>query len=78
MHVAAVNGRLSCLRLLLQHGADVELTKTDGQSALHRAAADDGHLDCVLVLLEHGANRHARDKVGCLRGRWVLGWLYVP
>jgi ankyrin repeat protein len=49
------------MRLLLQHGADVEAIKTNGQSPLHRAA-EEGHLDCVIVLLEHGANRHARDK----------------
>jgi ankyrin repeat protein len=66
LHAAAVNGRLLCMRLLLQHGADVEATKTDGKSALHRAA-EEGHLDCVLVLLEHGANRRVRDKAraGC-------------
>jgi len=55
------SGSVFFMRLLLQHGADVNKVVGDKRSALHSAAAS-GNADAVEVLLENGAN------VNCVSG----------
>ncbi len=55
------SGSLFFLRLLLQHGADVNKVVGDTSSALH-SAAESGNADRVELLLENGAN------VNCVSG----------
>ncbi|KAL4948624.1 hypothetical protein BDW69DRAFT_176101 [Aspergillus filifer] len=52
---AAVNGSEIILRLLLDHGADLEIRNVVGHTALQSACAE-GHLGCAALLLERGAN----------------------
>ena len=62
--------RLDCpniVRLLLQHGADVNVRQNDGLAPLHMASMN-GALEVARVLLEHGANVQAED----VRGRTPL------
>ena len=49
MTVAAENGHLEAVRLLLEAGADKDATTTDGATALS-IAADKGHLEVVRVI----------------------------
>ena len=49
--------------LLLEHGADTELTADHGFTPLH-AAAQNGNRELVALLLAHGANRSARSENG--------------
>ncbi|KAL0589014.1 Ankyrin repeat and SOCS box protein 12 [Plecturocebus cupreus] len=54
LRLAASYGHLSCLRVLLAHGADVDSLDVKAQTPLFTAVSH-GHLDCVRVLLEAGA-----------------------
>ena len=51
------------VRLLLEHGADVNVRQYIGLTPLHRASMD-GALEVARVLLEHGANVQAEDNSG--------------
>ena len=58
LRVAATNGHLAAVRLLLERGADPNVPEpgiAPFGGAL-RSAAGDGHLEIVRLLLEHGAN----------------------
>ncbi|XP_066105487.1 ankyrin repeat and SOCS box protein 12 [Saccopteryx bilineata] len=54
LHLAASCGHLSCLQVLLAHGADVDSLDVKAQTPLFTAVSR-GHLDCVHELLEAGA-----------------------
>lgn len=53
LRLATSYGHLSCLQVLLAHGADVDNLDVKAQTPLYRCSH--GHLDCVRVLLEAGA-----------------------
>ena len=58
--LAAQEGHLAVVRLLLEAGADKDAADTDGDTALH-IAAKEGHLEVVRLLLEAGADKDAAD-----------------
>ena len=53
----------SVLRVLLEHGADINVQDDDGWTPLHRASYD-GALEVVRVLLEHGADVEVKGEDG--------------
>ncbi|XP_060887993.1 ankyrin repeat domain-containing protein 53 [Labrus mixtus] len=53
----------SCVRFLLEHGADVTVTSDSGVTPLHLAASE-GLLDCAEILVQAGADVSARDGMG--------------
>ena len=56
-HLAASNGMLECLQLLIQCGIDIEARGGPYHaSTLLHEAAHMGHLDCVILLLENGTS----------------------
>ena len=57
----AARDPVACARLLVQHGADIDKTGHDGETALLNAVS---HAPLVAYLLEQGANILARDKNG--------------
>jgi ankyrin repeat protein len=59
----AFAGANDIAQLLLEHGADTELTSGQGGTPLH-SAAENGNRELVELLLAHGANRHARTDNG--------------
>jgi len=61
--LAAFDGNLEAVRLLLLQGADVNARDKDGDTALMFAAFR-GHAAIVSLLLAHGANVYARAKNG--------------
>jgi hypothetical protein len=54
IHLAAQNGRLECVRCLIEHGADVNLADNQGFTPLY-AASLSGRYECAELLEEHGA-----------------------
>jgi ankyrin repeat protein len=60
LHEAAVDGKTQIVKLLLDHGADVNARGGPYGSALH-AASSKGHEQIVKLLLDKGANINARD-----------------
>ena len=62
LHTAAEQGRVACLQLLLDAGANAcSLTHPDRISALH-LAAQGGHYTCLEMLLSAGAEVDAKTK----------------
>lgn len=63
VHKAAANGHMDVLKLLIQHGGDVELADISGCTPLHTAARN-GHLTCVKYLVSQGADFRMKSKKG--------------
>lgn len=64
MHYACRSNHKGVAKLLLEHGADVNITtRSGGATPLHRAAFM-GHLDLTKFLLEKGANPALVDSDG--------------
>ena len=61
--LAAREGHLEVVRLLLEAGVDKDAPNTDDRTALH-IAAQEGHLEVVRLLLEAGADKDAADTDG--------------
>ena len=60
---AALSGELSCVQLLLAHGADPNLKNKQGKTALMKAASNN-YPDIIAELLSHGADDEIQDKRG--------------
>ena len=54
---------VSVVRLLLEHGADINVQYDDGRTPLHTASYN-GALEVVRVLLEHGADVEMKSRQG--------------
>lgn len=63
LHLAAMNGDVSVVKLLLQHGAKVDADDGSGQTPLF-LAANWSRYDAVELLIEHGANVNRCDTNG--------------
>lgn len=63
VHKASANGHLEVLKLLIQHGGDVQLADISGCTPLH-VAARNGHLTCVKYLVLQGADFRMKSKKG--------------
>jgi len=61
--VAAYNGRVECVDLLIAHGASVNQQNEDGWTALYRAA-ESGRTNCVDSLLRAGADPNKKTTTG--------------
>ncbi|KAJ3075164.1 Ankyrin repeat domain-containing protein 39 [Podochytrium sp. JEL0797] len=69
LHYAARNGRVSCVKALVEAGVDIDLqTKGLGTTAVMRAVLG-GHAEVVQFLMERGADLGIRDA----QGREVCG-----
>ena len=60
---AAFNGHERVVELLLQHGAEINLQRSDGWTALVIAASN-GHERLVELLMQHGAEVNLQDSDG--------------
>ena len=70
-HRADVNGQISyrdlsegkfeCVRLLVQHGVDVNAVGKDSKTALHLASLE-GCAEILQLLIQHGADVNIQDK----------------
>lgn len=63
MHEACNRGHIQAVRVLLNHGANVNASANCGTTPLIDAASN-GHNTIVKLLLDHGANPLQKDKRG--------------
>jgi hypothetical protein len=65
LHTAAGFGQLDTMRLLIQHGADLEevVSGWKGWTPMHFAASD-GNVDAMELLEQHGARTDSKDADG--------------
>src|SRR5215208_5611209 len=71
IHHAARNGDAEVVRLLIEHGADINAANPRGHTVLY-CAGGHGHLDTLRVLLDAGADCDARFTRD---GKTLLQWL---
>jgi ankyrin repeat protein len=62
LHHASRNGDTEIVRLLIEHGAEVNATTPRGHTVLY-CAGGHGHLECLLLLLKEGADREAQQSL---------------
>ena len=72
---AAYHGRGEMVRVLLEHGADPNLTRNDNFTALSLAAFF-GHVEIVEVLMRHGANSDVATRFGTSPHMWATARSY--
>lgn len=63
LHEAAYEGKLKCVEVLVQCGADVDCVDREGWTPLH-AAVCGGKRKCAAALVARGANLRARNDDG--------------
>ena len=61
LHDAAMNGYTETVRLLLEHGADINCTDNSGYRPLHYAAMN-GNTETVRLLLDRGADKETETN----------------
>jgi len=64
LHTAAQEGFIHGIRVLLDHGADIEARNIDGETPLLIAARRQKY-GAVSLLIERGASLRAEDHYGC-------------
>ncbi|KAF4528779.1 hypothetical protein B566_EDAN017111 [Ephemera danica] len=60
LHWASKNGDIDMIKLLLDHGAQMEIRSEEEVDALQYATFG-GHIDAIELLLDRGADIHSRD-----------------
>jgi ankyrin repeat protein len=63
LHLAASNGNIDDMRILIRAGSDVNRAGEKGETPLHLAARF-GEVEVVRLLLESGANTNIRSEFG--------------
>ena len=77
IHHASRNGDTEIVRLLIEHGADVNAKNTRGHTVLY-CAGGHGHLDCLLLLLKAGADRDAQKSLLEFLAEYPEDTRYIP
>jgi E3 ubiquitin-protein ligase mind-bomb len=62
--LAAHQGHIDIVRILLTHGANLEQRDADGDTALHYACFGN-QPDCISLLLSKGADINSINSTGC-------------
>ena len=62
VHVAARHGESECLRILIEHGANVEAKDRDKATPLALAVWK-GHCNTIHQLIDLGANTHSFNEI---------------
>ena len=70
LHLAAEHGSVNCIEMLLEHGANIEATTSDGRTSLSIAAFN-GRLPAVKHLLSKRAQETATGDKGWLPLHWA-------
>lgn len=60
---ASAGGNTECAQLLIEHGADLDLTNNNGRTALHEACYH-SHENLAILLVHSGSDPRVRDSSG--------------
>ena len=71
LHVAAIWGSMRVGRLLLEHGASVNITNKMGRTTPLMSAAQRNQTEFAKMLLQHGANPKLRNERGMLAHQYA-------
>ena len=63
LHEACYHGNLKCVKVLLEHGADVHFADSEGWTPLFAAVCGD-HMSCVKLLVANNAAINCSDMYG--------------
>ena len=82
LHLAVTKEKLSCVRALIDSGADMSIRDDRGQDAINKAEIRSKKSKSVLNLLHSkGMLLNLDTQTGAdpenLRGRWLTGWLPI-
>eukprot|EP01102_Stenamoeba_stenopodia_P002021 TRINITY_DN1180_c0_g1_i1.p1 TRINITY_DN1180_c0_g1~~TRINITY_DN1180_c0_g1_i1.p1 ORF type:complete len:236 (-),score=40.07 TRINITY_DN1180_c0_g1_i1:132-839(-) len=70
IHEGAKQRNIECLKLLIKHGANINVTDANGASALHKAVGtasisfDSENVEVVQFLIHNGADCSLKDRLG--------------
>lgn len=64
LHLACCRGLFSMVKLIVEHGADIELLDPDGWTPLHHLAEFNQNQEILSYLIEKGVDLDAKDKYG--------------
>lgn len=64
LHLAAAQGNLDIIKLLLAYDANIDASGDDGNTPLHRATEDSNNLDAVQELISRKADVNAKNRKG--------------
>lgn len=74
--VACEKDAAECLRLLIEHGADLDVKNSDGKTAL-LIAAKKGRAECVSQLVAAGVKLNETDRIGKTATMWAAAMGHV-
>ena len=77
IHHASRNGDTEIVRLLVEHGADVNAKNPRGHTVLY-CAGGHGHLDSLLLLLKEGADSDAQQSLLGFLAEYPDDRRYIP
>jgi ankyrin repeat protein len=63
VYISCQYGQTNCLQLLLNYGANAEITVDTGDTPLN-IACQEGYYDCVVILLNHGTYKFLVQFIG--------------
>ena len=64
LHLAAAIGHLKCIEILINAGANVDISSSDNRKTPMHIAALNGRATVVQMLIDAGANVNAKDDKG--------------
>jgi ankyrin repeat protein len=63
LHKASENGHIDAMRLLINHGANINKKDNDKWTPLHEASWN-GNIDAMQLLIDAGADVNEKDNTG--------------
>ena len=63
LHFAVEEGEEEVVKILIKHGADLEILDSNGHTPLHKAVVEQAGQECVKLLIKNGANINTTEPI---------------